>query len=299
MPPKIGDKVSYQGREANVSNIMGTEPNQIFTLKFDDGTERVATANELGAANKPHVDNTLPSNQPNRPNQDLPKRGGFEQEGTGRFEGSGGSMQGKDRDTRYELPSAGKPEPTPFGDVPIVDPKPPSVGGEGDNTPNDQGAGTGDTGAGLKADGKDVDSPRRRLLGTEEIVTYIEPVTRRVVDRNGRTLEIGQTVSIKARIIGFKDRGRDEAGNKGGLKAEVIYPPYRIGSTIPIWSEERKRLEIPNQDDVNVAGGAPYEDGIFSYKDGKIVDANGNEPPKQELQKQEKLVIDVRHVERF
>ena len=288
MPPRKGEQVSYQGATAEVINVMGEEPNQIFTLRLTDGNERVATLNEIN------------------------QRGGLQ--GSNVFAGSPSSMQGNDRDVRFELPNANQSNDVGTRAEPPVEP--PLEGGEptppwgidegGEKPPeaildgaNDAGPGTGDTGAGLKADGKDVDSPRRRLLGTEEIVTYIEPVTRRVVDKNGRNIEIGTTVSVKARIIGFKSGGKDEAGNKGGLKAEVIYPPYRIGSTVPIWSAERNRLEIPNQDNPDEAGGTPYEDAIFSYKDGKVVDANGTEAKRPELQKQEKLLIDVRHIERF
>jgi len=90
--------------------------------------------------------------------------------------------------------------------------------------------GSGDTGAGLAADGKDnagvVNKPSnvnasvtmKRLLGTEEIEVKVSRQSLRVVDKNGRKLEVGQVVNLKVKILSF---GADN-------QVEVVYPPYVV-----------------------------------------------------------------------
>jgi hypothetical protein len=267
------EMVNYQGRRAKVTSVQGEPPNQILNIRFDDNSERIVTLAEIAQSDKP---TQLPSS-PNKPTQPI--------------------YNPKPVRPNQDLPDYGKPKATPYGNQRADVTEPPLEGGEptppfgieegGDATPNDLGPGTGDSGAGLKADGKDVDSPRRRLLGTEEIVVYIEPVTRKVVDRNGRKLEVGTTISIKARIIGMKENGM----------VEVLYPPYTRTSPFPVWSADRERLEYANED--NEPNGNEYSDGIYSYRDGKVQDANGNPPPEFEAMKQTKLQVPVKFVERF
>ena len=279
------EEVNYQGRRGRVTNVMGEVPNQAVHVRFDDGSERVLMVSELESSstgdsgkslnekqigrgqssggrieppsmNRPHVDNTLPGSDKPKPTP---------------YSGSGTSEYRKQQDATANVDDSGTI--TPQSEEPVID----------------LGPGTGDTGAGLKADGKDVDSNNRRILGTEEIITKIEPVTRKVVDRNGRKLEVGTTISLKARLIKFH----------GADKVEVLYPPYVIGSQIPIYDNERKRLELPSQDDPSKGNGSAYEGMMFSYKDGQVVDANGNEVKQPELEKQVKLEVPTKYVEKF
>jgi hypothetical protein len=303
-----GESVNYQGRTARVENVLGEEPNQAVSIKFDDGSTKVVMQGELsapsgsglsgsklnqeqisrgqsggGSIRPPRVDNTLPE----------PERGGAQPKPTPYANQDKDYIGGMSSGGKRGIGRADTTEP-PLGEG---EPVPPLEGGsiEEDQTPNDAGPGTGDSGAGLKADGKDVDSARRRLLGTEEIVVYIEPVTRKIVDRNGRKIEIGTTVNLKARIIKFH----------GADKAEVLYPPYIPVSNIPVWSSERNRLENRLQDgDTSgepVGSGVAYEGYQYSYKDGKVVDANGNEAKDEDFKKykQEKLVVRTRDIEKF
>lgn len=299
------EEVNFQGRKGRVTSVMGNEPNQAVSIRFDDNTERVVMVSELqnaagagmsgsklneeqiaghggqdrdrikGRIGGPQVDNSLPGKETKPVPTPYTNKNPDYQRG----------MSGTYADVTEPPLEGGEPTP-PLGEgdggTKPIDP-------DADTTPNDSGPGTGDTGAGLKADGKDVDSPRRRLLGTEEIVTYIEPVTRKIVDRNGRKLEVGTTISLKARLIKFH----------GADKVEVLYPPYVNQSQIPIWSSERNRLELPSQDDPSKGNGSAYEGMMFSYKDGQVVDANGNEVKQPELEKQEKITVPVKYVEKF
>jgi hypothetical protein len=272
------EEVNYQGRKGRITNVMGEEPNQAAHIRFDDGEERVLMVSELNASSGSGLSGK-------KLNEAQIGRG---QSGGGRIIPPAGSSGQYADVTEPPLEGSGgggqvEEEVDPGYDIDVDNGPKPDVG------TNDKGAGTGDTSEGLKADGKDVDSPRRRILGLEEIITYIEPVTRKIVDRNGRRIEVGTTVSLKARIIKFH----------GADKVEVLYPPYVNQSTIPIWSSERTRLELPSQDDPKKGNGSAYEGLMFTYKDGKVVDANGNEAKQPELEKQEKITVKTKYIEKF
>jgi hypothetical protein len=257
---QANEQVNYQGRRAWVVSTQGNEPNQVVNIRFEDGTERIIMSGELGEAKGTGLSGTKLNEA------QIAGHAGADRQ----YAGGAGEYR-KEQDKNAKVDDYGTI--TPQMDEPVID----------------LGPGTGDTGAGLKADGKDVDSNNRRLLGTEEIITKIEPVTRKVVDKNGRKLEVGTTISIKARLIKFH----------GADKVEVLYPPYIRQSGIPIWVEERKRLELPNQDDPTQGSGAEYLDAIYHYENGQVVDANGKEAPKFEPEKQERLTIPVKYVEKF
>jgi len=200
----------------------------------------------------------------------------------------------------------------------------------------DGGPGTGDTAAGLKADGKDVndnagdmlnrdndasrsetlpkgtdtktsgttagrsgihrggirggirpldDSPilTRRLMGTEELEVKISRQSLRVVDKNGRKLEVGQTVYIPVRILSFAS----------GSEVEVVYPPY-LHSTEVI-------PELNNQKDamVNPETGLPYVGMDYKIASGKVVNSkDGKEPDRSEMPEQIVMVVKASNMER-
>ena len=279
------EEVNFQGRRGRVTEVMGEEPNQAVKVKFDDGSERIIMGSE--------IENPSGSGESGK---------SLNEKQIGRGQSGGGNivppntMQRDKEFGKADSRAEGSVEPPLEGgtpEPPLEESGPPEWGME-EKPPqelvgeNDKGAGTGDTSEGLKSDGKDVDSPRRRILGLEEIVTYIEPQKRKIVDRNGRRVEVGSTVSLKARVIKFH----------GADKVEIAYPPYVPVSQIPVWNEEKKQLEMANEE--GKPSGAKYEGMQYSYNEGKVVDANGQEV-KQEKQpiKQTKMTVESRFVEKF
>ena len=262
-------EVNYQGRRGRVTNVLGDEPNQAVSIKFDDGSERVVMQNELEQS----------SGSGERGKE-------LNEKQIGRGQSGGGSI----------VPPHAAQMPAKEFNRPTQNQSSSSKSSQQSDTDitthteefKDSGPGTGDSAEGLKADGKDVDSTNRRLLGLEELITQIEPVTRKIVDRNGRKLEVGTTVSLKARLVKFH----------GADKVEIAYPPYVPTSQIPVWSEERKRLEMANEE--QKPSGAAYEGMQYRYDNGKVVDANGNEVKQEEQPiKQQKLQVESRFVEKF
>jgi hypothetical protein len=267
--PKVNDRVKYQGYGATVINVMGTAPHQVLTIRFDDGKERTVTASEITEKEK----NLSPSQGQNAGMSDY-------EQGM-----STGSIAGR-AETGGSTPPLGEGNPEPPLKEDVGDPPPYGIDIT-DQTPNDAGPGTGDSGAGLKADGKDVDSARRRLLGTEEIVVYIEPVTRKVVDANGRTIRVGDTVSIAAKIVGFK----------GAKEVEILYPPHVPANPFPVYNDKSKRLEMADAE--GKPNGTEYTGGMFTNDNGTVKDASGNPPPRFEPIKQNKLTIKVDDLRKF
>jgi hypothetical protein len=266
------EEVNYQGRRGRVTNVLGDEPNQAVSIKFDDGSERVVMQNEL--------ENSGGSGERGKE---------LNEKQIGRGQSGGGSIvpphAAQMPSQKPQQQSQSSSSQSQYSDTDVTQRE--------EQTPRteefkDSGPGTGDSAEGLKADGKDVDSTNRRLLGLEELITQIEPVTRKIVDRNGRKLEVGTTVSLKARLIKFH----------GADKVEIAYPPYVPTSQVPVWSDERKRLEMANEE--QKPSGAVYEGMQYQYKDGKVVDANGNEVKQEEQPiKQQKLQVESRFVEKF
>jgi len=138
--------------------------------------------------------------------------------------------------------------------------------------------GSGDTAAGLKADGKDVDASAsnkssdnnapitlKRLLGTEEIEVKVSRQSLRVVDKNGRKLEVGQVVNLRVKIESF---GPDN-------NVEVVYPPH---------VNEGPKLNDKKDGLVTI-------DNRYKVVDGKIVNVA--------VETQHKLTVKADKVERF
>jgi len=150
---------------------------------------------------------------------------------------------------------------------------------------------TGDTAAGLKADGKDVSASAasnrptdanvpvimKRLLGTEEIEVKVSRQSLRVVDKNGRKLEVGQVVNLRVRILSF---GPDN-------QIEVVYPPY---------INEGPKLNDKKDGLVTI-------DDRYKVVDGKIVNVADNKPyvvdSSVKVETQHKLTVKADKVERF
>lgn len=198
---------------------------------------------------------------------------------------------------------------------------------------DDAGPGTGDTSAGLKADGRSRDAGKESIRRTTDDVgrgnvTRTSGTTAGVtgVRSGARTDNVGpdddtpirtrrrfgneeMQVTISRGTLHVTDRnGRKlEVGSvvhipvrvlgfPSGSEVEVVYPPYIPASeVIPVYDKTRKEL-------VNPDTGLVYNpvDGSYRYENDRVVDSRtGKVPVVEEGHVQESFVIAANMVERF
>lgn len=121
----------------------------------------------------------------------------------------------------------------------------------------------------------------RRLHGTEEILVQANRATLSVIDRNGRRLEVGAVVNLPVRIIGLNS----------AQEVEVVYPPF-IQQVEPVPTNEAGQLKNPD--------GSNYSGSLYKLNDSNvIVNVNTNEPPNMdEMPKQQTLTVEAVKLER-
>jgi hypothetical protein len=114
----------------------------------------------------------------------------------------------------------------------------------------------------------------RRMHGTEEVLVQANRGTLRILDKNGRRLEIGNVVSLPVRIVGLYSA--DEV--------EVVYPPY-----IPVVEE----VPTINEGQLKNADGSNYNGTLYTINDSnEVVDVNTKQPPNMdEMPKQNTLTV--------